>query len=205
MAPKGIPSSKLQNGVTGMKESVKYFSYLSGAQKNSAIARSYGIATKKYRKELVDKTPESDTGKISGIRFMTASGKRKKKLKQSVGVIRSKKYRGTKTLVVPTWVGHVVKRGGRANHLVVRGRSAIKQDGSKLERRKGKRKKYMRFLGADGAITYNKEVAKSKPNPYVQQTYNTYKDSIFKGFQDSFIEAMNRVAKRDFKKYYREV
>jgi hypothetical protein len=195
--------SLVKSKVTGYTEAVDYFNYLSSSQKNTAIQQTYRIATKQYRAALRVNTPKGKTGSIRGIKYRGSGGKPSKKLNQSIGVRKSKRYRGTKELVQPTWAGHLVKRGGRANHFVVQGRKAIKQDGSSLERASGKRKKYMRFADKGGHVVHRKEVAASKPNPFVARTLSQKEGTIFNDFQTHFIKAMDKEAKKYLKQYYK--
>lgn len=188
------PKNRLQ--IAGLKEAERLFNYMSGRKKNILVRRSYGYATKEYRAALRRATP---VGKE--MKNMTIKGKPAKRLNQTIGYARSKKYANMGKLVEPFQVGHLNKKGSFHNHLVIRGRAAIEADGSALQRGKGKRKDLMQFH-VGGKAVFAKKVKATKPNPYVGQIAAQYKERIASSFGDAFVRSLDIEAKKILKQYY---
>lgn len=193
-AYKGPPIEALQGEIKGLKEAKEFFKYLSGKQKNRAIKRAYGYATKEYRAKLKLDTPK---------RIVKGAGNTKKPLYKTVDIEPSKKYRDALGLVEPTWIGHLVKKGAYHQHLVVRGRKRIDQEvGGPLQRGTGQRKTLMKWRDAEG-LTFTKEVAGTKARDYVTPLIRTYTKNIVDRFGDDLVRAMDLEAKKYLKQYYR--
>jgi hypothetical protein len=200
----------------GMKETIALLAYMSSREKNSVVRASYMIATKAYRRELKSKTPVSSANSIKGFKQLRSRskseirrgklGKKKNSLKQSVGVLRSRKYGNRQNIIDPVWVGHMVKKGAASQHFVVRGTKSIRQDGSPLSRSRAgggrDRKKTMRIRTSNGNIHTLKRKA-SAPNPYIDRIASRYKPIITSQFGDSFILAMRKYARRRYPEYFR--
>ncbi len=172
--------------ITGLKEAERLFAYMASSKKNVLVKKSYGFATKKYRAALRRATPKGTESKGTN-----KSGKPVKRLKQTIGFERSRKYANSGRLVEPVWAGHLNKKGAFHNHLVVLGRKATQ----------AKKSSIMKFKVGDNTV-FARKVKATKPHPYVGETAEKYKDVIGKDFGDAFVRALDHEAKRILKKYY---
>lgn len=182
--------------IKGLVEAERLFAYMASRKKNILVKQSYGYATKEYRAALRRNTPIGSEPK-----GLDKKGKPRKRLNQTIGFERSKKYANLGKLVEPVQVGNLNKKGGYHQHLVVRGRAAIKADGKKLQRGNGKRKSVMRFK-AGGKNVFATKVKATKPKSFVEPVALQYKDKIANSFGDAFVKALGNEAKKILGKYY---
>lgn len=191
----GIRSAKSVVQFQGLPEAVRLFGYLSSAGKNRIISKSYGFATKDYRKALRRATPVGVSG-LQGVRALKKSkngklGRRKKKLKDTISFARSRKYANRQGLIDPVWAGHLVKRGANHNHLVVGGRKKSVPT----------KKKAMSFY-ANGKVHVVKGSKAVAPNDYVGKVAAIEKAGIIDNFGKAFIKGADSEARRILKRYY---
>jgi hypothetical protein len=176
----------------GMDEAVAFLKWMSSAEKNRAIRKSYVIATAAYRKDLELATPKSKYPP------KTHKAKVPKPLWKTIGFARSKKYSGNNTLIDPLWVGHMVRKGAYHQHLLVRGTKAWKQDGTPTLR-KGKegktRQKYFGFKTKDGDMAYGFKKKAKRGKDYVRPVRDNHLKQIVDTFGNSFILGMQKEAR----------
>lgn len=193
----GIQSAKNVVEFQGMKEAVRFFGYLSSAGKNRIISKSYGFATKDYRKALRKPgvTPRGESGLLGIKKFAKSKngkrGRRRNKLINTISFARSRKYANTSGLIDPVWAGHMVKKGASHNHLIVLGRKKSVPT----------KKKAMSFY-ANKKVWVVKESPAVAPNNYVGKVAAMEKAGIIDNFGKAFIKGADSEAKRILKRYY---
>ena len=182
---------------SGMKEAIRFVGWMSSSQKNTAIRKSYVIATKKYRKALKAKTKTTFTKAYPDTK-LNKKGKKTKKLWQTVSYKPAKsKVTNSASLISPLWVGHMVKLGASHQQLLVYGTKAYKQDGQRQLTRRGGgvSKKFLAFTAKSGQTAYGHKRKAVRGKNYVKPIADRFEKGILNDFGDSFILGMRKEAR----------